>query len=88
MFFRAGGGKAAAFGIVQQDNSPRLVKADTTYPIAGAKSSDNIVIPKNGASDWTYTGGTDRKEGYIRFETSGDEVRPINMAIKVWRRIS
>ena len=96
VFFRAGGGDAAPFGQVQQGDSPRLVKVETSDAFEGMKVAptgpavgylQSLSIPLNGATDWTDTGSNSGAGRYIKFETSGTEVRPKNMAIKVWRRI-
>jgi Lectin C-type domain len=89
LFFRAEGGEAATFGQVQQDNAPRLVEVNTQL-IRFIKSNQtnwwNNTIPRGGWSNWVFNGGNSGEEVDMRFQVSGGEVRPRNMAIRVWKR--
>lgn len=95
VFFRILGENSAAFGETQEEASPRLTRVERIYK-QGESHRNDIEIVKNSASDWIYT-GDDVKTGSgnnvnhtisIRFITSGEEVRPRNMAIRVWKRIA
>ena len=90
VFFRAGGGEAAAFGTVQQDNSRFVNVIKKTYNSADKYTitSDNITIPLRGSSRWIFTGGDRGSNIYFKFESFYGEVRPKNMAVKIWRRDS
>lgn len=87
LFFRAEGGGAAPFGEVQDENSPRLV----AMHVARSKDSSNsIEISANNEFssflniDGAATGNTDWD---LEVKVSKGEVRPRNMAIKIWKKI-
>jgi len=89
VFFRVMGGEAAAFGQVQQNNSPHLIRVNTTYGEHdnNAELSVNTVV--GGKSVFLETGDWTIDETRVRsfqFELSGGEVRPRNMATRIWKR--
>jgi len=99
LFFRAEGAGSASFGIVQQENSPRLV-AITSDSYNKEKTwtkyrSDYTSVEVNSNGDWSrylLTGGEANFNGksptiYTSVKVSSGEVRPRNMAIRVWKRI-
>jgi len=88
VFFRVTGGESASFGQVQEDNAPRLVEVDSNYFSMGMKQSSPLKTPKGGWSDWIYSGGQDGSSRHLRFQISDGEVRPRNMAIRIWKRSS
>ena len=96
-FFRASSGKAAEFGKVQEENVPRVTEVDTIYSSEPAwnevkkhlaPSKNNATLPIGDRSLWVYLGtyrdGIDR---YASFVTSDGEVRPKNMAMRIWKRM-
>jgi hypothetical protein len=89
VFFRVIGGGAASFGQVQEDNAPRITEVDTLDKSLIADQSqwnwNNKSIPKEGVSQWSITGSSAGVG--IRFHSLGGEVRPRNMAIRIWKRI-
>ncbi len=80
VFFRVTGGEAA---------TPHLVNFNMSNfnGCPDSNGCDHSIIPFPGSSYWVYTGcnggGTAR---YARFQSLGGEVRPRNMAIRVWKR--
>ena len=96
VFFRVEGGEAAPFGEIQMENTTRVEKVNSVWSSDAAfgevskhrASSGNITIPLKGPSLWIRTGDSGSYSRYVNFELSSGEVRPKNMAIKVWRRIS
>ncbi len=46
----------------------------------------NNTIPKEGWSYWNYIGGSSGTTLEMSFKVSGGEVRPRNMAIRIWKR--
>jgi predicted nucleic acid-binding Zn-ribbon protein len=89
VFFRVLGGEAASFGQVQEDNAPRLHRVYRR--IISRNCSYNVLLPKDGKSKSIYTGHACNGDAYnqsshINFEMLGGEVRPRNMAIRVWKR--
>ncbi len=87
LFFRAEGGEAASFGQVQKDNAPRVTEIRYKWwnswsnPLPGWNSSiSQMNIGEENAV----------KKGYGIFEMyltmSSGEVRPRNMAIRIWKR--
>jgi hypothetical protein len=49
-------------------------------------NSENSTIAKGGWSDWVVTGKHDSAWRATRLYVSGGEVRPRNMAIRIWKR--
>ena len=96
VFFRVVGGETAPFGEIQMENTTRIDKFNTV------EDSDPVwrehdgfgkaTIPWSGPSLWVQMGGLYHANPwhvkYVNFESSGGEVRPKNMAIKKWKRIS
>ena len=96
VFFRVEGGEAAPFGEMQMENTTRIGKVSSVLfndvvNHNGANGWRNATVPLHGQSKWLYTGGVTgvlTNENYLSFELTGGEVRPKNMAMKIWRRIS
>ncbi|KAH9403612.1 hypothetical protein TYRP_014797 [Tyrophagus putrescentiae] len=94
VFFRVVGGNASEFGKVQQENAPRLETVyvgDTNVMHSGQKVSQNhnLTIPVTGWSDPIITGGdyNGNYYFYMNFKhTDVAEVRPKNMAVRVFQR--
>jgi len=91
VFFRVEGGGSAAFGQTQQENAPHLTKVEYGY----FNNIDGINRPIETNSDQTsewirsgyYTNTISNPiSTALRFTLSGGEVRPNNMAVKVWKR--
>lgn len=90
LFFRALGGNGETWGTTQASCAPRIVSAE--YWEFGNESPSTIQIPENGWSEWgkigvAFKSGTFVAESY-RFNTNGCEKRPINQAVRIWKRIS
>ena len=92
VFFRVVGSDAASFGQLQEYNAPRLETVYTGDHANEINSSQNgnsnLTIPKTGWSTGIHTGnyGTGTLL-FIHFKHSDiAEVRPKNMAIKVFKR--
>jgi hypothetical protein len=86
-FFRAEGGDASTFGAIQKDNSPRLIRVTqhccdnyTSIVDVHADGSESRTIP-NGPN-------INNGNGFLLFSVtvSGGEVRPINQAVRIWKR--
>ena len=102
VFFRVVGGEAKPFGEIQKENAPRIHKVNAVstndakaWPEAAKHraTNDNIMdIPLNASSPYVLTGGVPPAAApvrrYVSFESTGGEVRSVNMAIQVCRRIS
>ncbi len=89
LFFRVLGGGSVAFGVTQEENSPRLVGAK--YIRQKGESLYNINIFSN--NEWSSiieSGGDVGTQGnyaHLSFKVSNGEVRPRNKAIRIWKRI-
>jgi len=84
LFFRAGGGNAEAFGTIQEADSPRL--SGIQYHAGGGDNSSVSVCP----GTWSLrvrTGGRAADNDGMNVLVTDAEVRPRNMAMKVWKRI-
>ena len=100
VFFRAGGGEASPFGEIQMENTKRISKIDFLWnnDPEWQKVKDQRTPNQNGnislntsSSLWIGTGGFgsgNTNYRYMNFESNVGEVRPKNMAIKIWRRIN
>ncbi len=93
VFFRVVGENAASFGQVQLENAPRLETVQIGDAINVLKTAhgapNNLTIPITGWSDGIFTGiySASGTNYYINFKhTDIAEVRPKNMAIKVYKR--
>ncbi len=92
LFFRVLGNKTEAFGKIQEENISRISEVealfndDKGFNRNEGRSQVGVKCPNDGWSDWIYTGSRHNRSTYIRFLSSGGEVRPKNMAIKVWER--
>ena len=94
VFFRVAGSKgAAAFGDVQEEFSPYIDEIKFSNYRWGRNSSSetwDAKISRNGGwtgdvlTAWVNDGGD--YKGYLNFHTAAGEVRPRNMAVKVWKR--
>lgn len=89
LFFRVLGGAIAAWGLIQQPSSPYLV---TLIKWSCGVKGDGCT---NGPKEEIHARLGDRSDSYLHishnsdseldFVHSGDEVKPINMAIKIWK---
>lgn len=83
LFFRVLGAGSAAFGSVQEENSPRLTDVAS---FAGSAPSGQVSVP---IGSWSFTirsGGSSGSLQAMQFRASGGEVRPRNGAVRIWRR--
>lgn len=92
VFFRVVGGGANSFGVIQQENVPRL---ETVYVSSGGDDLNkglvnfgkNMSIPVTGWSKGYCGAGFTGACMYTYYKhTDTSEVRPKNMAIKVYKR--
>lgn len=85
-FFRVLGGEAAAFGKPQEDNAPHLSQViHQVAPCAG----ETVTLAKGVLSGTVFTTSNfaaGALKNCQKFLLSPGEVRPKNMATKVWRR--
>ena len=88
LFFRAEGGDSSSFGDIQEDNTRRLKFVETSrYYSTGSKETK--------VGSWTDMYRVDDVSDKvdlsnapdIRFYISGGEIRPRNMAMRIWKRI-
>jgi hypothetical protein len=92
VFFRVFGDKTEAFGKIQDENISMISKIQSKFgndPSVrnNGHSYYDISCPKSDWSDWIFTGFNEGKNSVMnRFYYSGGEVRPKNMAIRVWKR--
>ena len=90
-FFRVTSEKAEPFGEDQEEGAPRLDKVNITR-IENGKDDyhEEDIISPGVWSKLLYTGSFsngDTLNQHINFHVSGGEVRPMNTAIKIWKRI-
>lgn len=88
LFFRVNGKKTAEFGTVQQESFSKIDKVMRYTCLYGNcdYGSASIDIVANNWSDKIYT-GSENKEGlrFLQFHQSSSELRPRNMAIRLWK---
>lgn len=92
MFFRAIGGDSENWGAAQADCAPRITEMSYTEKDDGDLYPSPLTIPKNGWSEFGRVGYYQRqgpwsREG-LQFKTEHCEVRPKNLAIRLWKRIA
>jgi len=87
IFFRVAGGNASSFGQIQEENSPRLIHVSRHLPIHQARSEIEVNVFSNGEPSVIIDAerSVDRDIG-LQFTVSDGEVRPRNMAIRIWKR--
>ena len=93
LFFRAEGGNSSSFGEQQSPSSPHLTKVIQNLEL-NMKSyymgNHTISLDQGKMSNKFYTGNNAIPSGVssiaLRFVVSKEEVRPINTAIKIWKR--
>ena len=86
LFFRAEGGNSSDFGTLQGEQSPRLIQVHK-YPNQSDLWGDVIVNLEPGVeSKKVYTGGNTGNDVSMSFFVSAGEVRPVNKAVRIWKR--
>ena len=90
LFFRAEGSGSASFGELQNANVPSSYINSVS---SGGSNSGHrqIKLPSEGWSNFVYSGSnTDSNDVNLRFHVSQNtvEVRPINKAVRIWKRIN
>ena len=95
LFFRAEGGESLLNGQIQHDNAPHLFRVDG-YNNKNFSTPNSIYTQIGKYSEYIYTGDDYRPEikgvnqtvyyHNLAFYISGGEVRPKNMATKIWKR--
>ena len=100
VFFRAGGGEAAPFGEIQMENTKRIEKINHLWDgieewrkvkSQRAPSQNGNITLNTSSSLWIETGAFgsgNTNYRYLNFESNVGDVRPKNMAIKIWRRVN
>jgi len=89
IFFRAEGGLSAGFSHIQEENSPRIVQVQNLQHPDQIKEEGLLSLSTGKWSNkiWTgqFAGHPDNI--FLRFNVSDGEVRPRNMAMRIWKRI-
>jgi hypothetical protein len=81
-FFRVEGGASAAFGTIQAASSPRVTQVKE-----GAYNSTNVVLKEGEWSEHVFTGANAGGTLIgLSFYTSKNETRPINQAVRIFKR--
>ncbi len=86
VFFRANGGSSSSFGSVQDENSPRLT--NILSRIDDGYRAFDINVPPGSWSPRITLGAWSGDNVQSQFLVSGGEVRPRNMAVRIWKRIN
>lgn len=94
LFFRAAGGDAAEFGVDENENI--IIQNDEIKEHSHniSYSGDNWALMKTGGSQHTGLGSDSRSQTNVQAildeitisNTGGNETRPVNTAIKIWKR--
>ena len=93
IFFRVEGGNSSAFGQIQEEDSPRLIKSEydmLSYVDVPSLARYAVDIPANGEpTPFTFIAPNTTPNTFFRqkLTVSKGEVRPKNMAMRVWRRV-
>jgi hypothetical protein len=90
VFFRAEGGRSAAFGTIQEEGCPQLTSVKTNWGEYKDENDNWKKIPEINIipNQWSkfITTGSDKSTYLISFRSNSSEVRPRNMAIRIWKR--
>lgn len=92
LFFRVEGKNSSEFGTVQEQASPRLTNVQTRLKTTQGDLQSTITINSNNEYSMfvsTAHASCDNVGCYrgLAFKESADEVRPRNMAVRIWKRI-
>lgn len=90
VFFRAVGGEAADFGKIQEANSNRLEAVKNLPTEENKFGQEKVIVPGNWSAP-IYTGfnsSSSSSAGALSFSLSPGEVRPRNVAVRIWKRIA
>ncbi|CAG7820589.1 unnamed protein product [Allacma fusca] len=84
LFFRVLGGKSADFGVMQNEDAPRVDRIVTRN--RDGLNPDREVKLEPGKCSLIGSGG--RRFGWTCLDICvvGEEIRPVNKAVKVWKR--
>lgn len=86
LFFRAEGGNSSSFGALQGDHSPRLLRVHK-HPGEADLWGDVVVdLVPGEETKKLYTGGNSGNDVSLSFLMSKGEVRPVNKAMRLWKR--
>lgn len=87
VFFRVLGGEAAPFGEIQNENSPRLSQIESIHQFWEVGNGvGDIPVGSWSKKFFTGVGGNPKDDFTLKFLVSGGEVRPRNMAVRIWKR--
>lgn len=87
VFFRVVGGDAKGFNATQAENSPRVTSID--FSSSSSESTYfSVSLTPGFWSNYANSGGYDGHWVGMKFYVSSGEVRPRNMAIRIWKRIA
>jgi len=84
-FFRALGGDSAAWGQKQNSCAPRISRIDN---YGSNDYAHGIDLPTSGWSARLFTGKFEQLGTATGFHVEGCEVRPVNSAIRIWKRVA
>ena len=89
LFFRAEGGNSSSYGQLQLASAPHLAQVNQHYnDHVDINNSDSFVNLTQGIETGKIVTGTYNKPPFysLSFKLSNEEVRPINKAVKIWKR--
>jgi len=92
-FFRVLGKQSEPWTFEQEQSSPRITRvvSQSILQSTGPPVINDVNVPPQGQTPWLWTGQSSGNSGY-RIETKfvqggGEEVRPRNYAVKLWKSI-
>lgn len=90
LFFRVSGVNTSSWGTVQEDLIPHLYQVRhlrcSGKDGGGCAAAKDLKVPMRGESKFIKMDRTGDND--LSFWNSGDEVRPRNMAIKIWKCVN
>ena len=88
LFFRAEGGNSSSYDELQLASAPHLAQINQHVNVYEYGDTLNITLEEGIETKRFFTGKGDFTRGYfsLSFLVSNEEVRPINKAIKIWKR--
>jgi hypothetical protein len=85
LFFRVLGNNWSSFNLIQEENSPRLIRI-RTWQSSGTYKEAEVTASGSYSTDY-FTGGTSGDPIQLDLIVSSGEVRPRNQAISIWKRV-
>ena len=89
LFFRAEGGNSSSYGELQSASAPHLAQINQHFGVNVdyLVNNNNVSLEQGKETGNIITGHSNNYDFYtLSFKLSNEEVRPINKAVRIWKR--